>query len=110
MMLIARTFDTGALVDFKDQIDAVLVELDGFRLDRGGEAAAALVQLDDPVDVAANLGTGENLPRGEPDFGLDLVVLDALVALEHDAVDDRILANRDGQVAGLGAGDDDIGE
>ena len=33
-----------------------------------------------------------------------------LVALEDDAVDDRVLAHRDDQIAGVGAGDDDVGE
>ena len=33
-----------------------------------------------------------------------------LVALQDDAVDDRVLADRDDQIAGFRAGDDDVGE
>ena len=114
-MLVADDVDGAdlggrALDDFEHQVDAVLVELDDLGLDRGGEAPAALVQFDDPVDVAANLGAGEDLARGKPDLGLDLVVLDALVAFKDDAVDDRIFLDLDDQLAGVGAGDDDVGE
>ena len=42
--------------------------------------------------------------------GRDLVVLEAPVALEDDAVDDRILADLDDEVAGVDAGDLDVGE
>ena len=42
--------------------------------------------------------------------GVILSSLMRLVALEDDAVDDRILADLDDEVAGVGAGDDDVGE
>ena len=99
-----------ALGDLEHQVDAVLVELDDLGFDRGGEAALALVQFDDPVDVGADLRTGEDLARGKPDLGLDLVVLDPLVALQHDAVDDRIFAHLDDDRAGVGAEELDVGE
>ena len=40
----------------------------------------------------------------------DLVVLDALVAFKNDAVDDRIFADRNDQVAGFGPGDHNVSE
>ena len=86
------------LIDLEDDVDPVLVELDDLGLDLGGEAALAAIELDDPGDVGARLGAGEDLPRREPDLRADLVVLDALVALEDDAVDHRILAHLDGQM------------
>ena len=49
-------------------------------------------------------------PGLELDLGEDLVVLDPLVALQDDAVDDRVLADRDDEVAGFRARDDDVGE
>ena len=85
--------------DLEHDIDAVLAELHHLRLDGRGEAALALVQLDDPGDVGADLGTGEYLPRGELDLLGDLVVLDALVAFEDDTVDHRIFGHRDDHVA-----------
>ena len=99
-----------AFVDFEHQVDAVLVELDNLGIDGRGEAALALVQFDDPLDVGTDLRTGKDLARREPDFGGDLVRLDALVALEHDAVDDRVFLDRDHQIATVGARDDDVGE
>ena len=93
------------LVDLEHHIDAVLVELDDLRLDRGGVAALAAIELDDPGDVGAGARAGEDLPRRKPDFGQDLVVLDPPVALEHDPVDHRILAHLDDEIAGIGAGD-----
>ena len=51
-----------------------------------------------------------DLARSKLDLRRDLVVLDPLVALKDDAVDDRVLAHRNDQVAGVGAGDDDVGE
>ena len=107
-MLVADDVDGAdlglvALVDLEHQVDAVLVELDDLGFDRRGEAALALVQFDDPVDVGADLRAGEDLARGKPDLGLDLVVLDPLVALKDDAVDDRILAHLDDQIAPVSA-------
>src|SRR6185295_6721261 len=99
-----------AFVDLEHHVDAVLVELDDLRLDAGGIAALAAVELDDPGDIGAGPRAGEDLARRQPDFRRDLVVLDAAVALEDDAVDDRILADLDDEVAGVGAGDDDVGE
>ena len=40
-----------ALVDLEHEIDAVLVELDDLGLDRGGEAAAAAIEVEDALDV-----------------------------------------------------------
>jgi hypothetical protein len=72
MMLIWRTLDLGPS-DFEHDIDAVLVEHDHLRFDRSGEAALPLVQFDDPGDVGANLGPGEDLARRQLDLGEDLV-------------------------------------
>ena len=47
-----------ALVDLEHHIDAVLVELDDLRLDPGGVAALAPIELDDPGDVGADRGCG----------------------------------------------------
>ena len=105
-MLVADDVDRAdlgevALVDLEHDVDAVLVELDDLGLDARGEAALAAIQLEDPVDVGARRRAGEDLPRRELDLRRDLVVLEALVALEDDAVDDRIFAHVDDQVAGL---------
>ena len=99
-----------AFVDLEHDIDAVLVELDDLGLDARREAALAAIEFEDPVDVGANRAAGEDLPRRELDLRRDLVVLEALVALKDDAVDDRVFAHVDDQVAGLGAADRHVGE
>src|SRR6185503_12044967 len=99
-----------AFVDLEHHIDAVLLELDDLRLDGGGEAALAAIELDDAGDVGARLGAGEDLPGRQLDLRVDLVFLDPFVALEDDPVDHRIFADLDDEVAGIGAGDLDVGE
>ena len=85
----------GPFVDLEHNIDAVLVELHHFRLDAGGKATLALVELNDAGHVSADLRTREYLARGEPDFRIDLVFLDPLVALQQNPVDHRILDDLD---------------
>src|SRR5204863_3040736 len=91
-------------------VDAILVELDDLRFDTRGESALAAVQLEDPIDVGANRASGEDLARRQLDLWRDLVVLEALVALKNDAVDDRIFADVDDQLASFRSGDGYIGE
>ena len=81
----------GPFGDFIDDIDAVLIQHHHLGLYRSGKPALALVQLDNPGHVGANLGAGENLPRGKLDLGRDLVFLETLVALKNDPVNDRVL-------------------
>src|SRR5215207_681070 len=99
-----------ALVDLEHEVDAVLLEVDHLRLDLSGEAALALVKLDDPLDVGPDLRPSEDFAGLELDLGKDLVVLDALVALKDDPVDDRVFLHSDDDVPGLGARDHDVRE
>src|SRR4029079_7108869 len=99
-----------ALVDLEDDIDAVLVELNDLRVDARGESTLAAIQFEDAVDVGANRAAREDLPRRELNLRRDLVLLEALVALEDDAVDDGILAHVDDEVTCLGAADRHVGE
>src|SRR6185503_12852893 len=101
-MLVADDVDAAharprPFVDLEDDVDAILVELDDLRLDAGAVAALAAVELDDPGNVGAGARAGEDLARRKPDLRRDLVVLDAPVALQDDAVDHRILADLDDQ-------------
>src|SRR5690606_7232648 len=99
----------GAFVDLENDVDAVLLELDALRLNRGGEAALALVELDNARNVGTNLRTGEDLARPEADFRKDLVALDPPVALQDDTVDDRVFLDLDGHIA-IVVADADVGE
>ena len=99
-----------ALVDLEHHVDAVLVELDDLGIDPRGESALSAIKFEDAVDIGANRAAREDLPRRELDLRRDLVVLEALVALEDDAVDDGVLADVDDEVARLGAADRDVGE
>src|SRR6185312_5360936 len=87
----AAHFGDGPFVDLEHQIDAVLRQADDLGIDRGGEAAAAAIQLDDAPHVALHLGAGEDLARLFLNFLIQRVVGQFAIALEHHAVDDRIL-------------------
>ena len=89
----------GPLGNLEHEVDAVLAQLDRLRLDGGGEPALTLVEFDDAGDVRADLRTREDLARGKLDFGNDLVVLEALVTFQNDAVDHRVLDHVDHHVA-----------
>ena len=96
-LLVAENVDLPNLrfrsfVDVENDIDAVLVELDDLGFDGCGEPALTLVKLDDPGNVGADFGARVDLARGKLDLGVDLLILEPLVAFEQDAVDDRILA------------------
>ena len=68
-------------------------------LDRRLAPALARVVLRDALDVALQLGVGQNPARlGLQDLEQD-VVLDLLVAADHDLVDDRILDDGDDKAA-----------
>ena len=93
----------GALVDLEHEIDAVVRQLDDLGLDADVEAAAAPIDLDEARDVRLHDRARKRAAFLRLDFGLELLVLDLLVALEGDAVDDRILDDRDDQPAALDA-------
>ncbi len=94
-------FGLWPFADFEHDIDAVLFEHHHFRFDRSGKAALALVQLDDAGNVGADFGTGEDLARGQFDFGQDLVFLEALVAFKDDAVDHRVFFDLNNHIAAI---------
>ncbi len=110
MMLIARTLDLSPSLISKIRSTRFWSSWTILGSTDRRESALAAIKLDDPVDVGADLGAGEDLARRKLDFRRDLVVLDPLVALKDDAVDHRVFANRDDQVAGIGAGDHDVRE
>ncbi len=99
-----------ALINLEHHVDPVLVELDDLGLDPRREAALPAIQFENSLDVRADRRAGEDLTRGKLDLGQDLVVLEPLVPLEDDAVDDRILADLDDEVAGARPGDRHVRE
>ncbi len=89
-----------ALGDLEHEIDAVLLELDDFRLDRRGEAALAAIDVEDALHVGLRAGAGEHRARLELDLGGQRRRIDLAVALEGDLIDDRVLDHgNDGSVA-----------
>ena len=95
--------------DLEHQVDAVLLQLDDLRLDGGGEAAVAAIQFEDALDVVLDLGAGVDHARPQLRLGLHLLVLEALVTLEGDAVDDGVLDDPHDQIGSVPA-DGDVGE
>ena len=90
-----------ALVDLEHEVDPVLVELDDLGLDLGRVAAVAAVELEDAADGVLHARAGVDHARPELDLGLETSVVEPLVALEGDAVDDRVLDHPDDQDVAL---------
>ena len=107
----ADPLDAGdvALVDLEHQIDAALLEPDDLRLDHGVVAAAAAIDREDALDVGLHARAGEDLAGLGLHFVAQLVVVDLLVALEGDAIDDRVLRHLHDQGRALHV-DHDVGE
>src|SRR5712671_6264942 len=80
-----------ALVDLEHQIDAAVGQVDDDRIDANVIAAAASIDLDDALDIGLHDWTRKRAALTRLDLKLELVVLDPRIALERDAVDDRIL-------------------
>ena len=98
-----------SFVNFKDDIDAVLVKLNQFRFNRSGKTALAFVKLNDASDVGTDFGTRIDLARRQFDLRLDLFILQPLVTFKDDTVDDRVFADFNRHIA-IGIADADIGE
>ena len=89
----------GAFGDFEDQIDAAVRQIDDLRNHGDVVAAAAAIDLDDALHVRLHDAARQRAALLRLDLGLELLVLDPGVALELDAVDDRILDHRDDDAA-----------
>ena len=89
-----------AFRDLEHEIDAVGRARDGLWLDPHVEAAAVLVEIDDPDHVGLHGRRDERAARLGLQLGGQLLVLEAFVALESDAIDERGFDHRDGQAVG----------
>src|SRR4029450_11537852 len=94
------------LGNLEHEIDAVVWQLDDLRFDANIETSAAAVHFDDAGGVGLHDGTRERAAFLRLDFRLELLVLDLFVALESDAVDDRIFRDGDDQRPALTVGTD----
>jgi hypothetical protein len=91
--------------DLEHDVHAVLVQRHHLRIDHRRETALAPVQFEDPADILPDRGARKDLARGELDLLGDLVALQRLVTLDDHAVDDRVLADAQHDVAIRNAGD-----
>ena len=98
-----------AFLDLKDQIDAIVRPLDDLRHHRDVETPVAMIDLDDALDVRLHRGARQGAACLGLDFLLQLLVLDARVALEGEPVDDRRFHHGDDEAA-AGLGDADVFE
>ncbi len=83
------------LVDLEYEVDAILLERDDLGVDGSGKAAVAAVKVEDALDVALHLGARVDDARLELNLGFERLVAELVVALEGDAVDDRVLHHPD---------------
>ena len=98
-----------ALVDGKDDIDAVVGKLLDPSFDLGAAAALRPVVFLDVENVRLQLGVGQHTARLQLDDRRQNVGFDLLVALEDHRIDDRVLDNRDNQHAAA-LDDADVGK
>ena len=93
------SFDTSlaALVDLEHQVNAVLRQPNDLRLDTCGKQSGTAVDRDDPLHIGLHTGAREHGARPQLHFLQEILVLDLAVALEIDAIDDRIFFDLDHQ-------------
>src|SRR5262249_42051942 len=92
-----------AFADLEDEIDAIVRQLDDLGIDADIEAAAAPIDLDQARHVGLHHGPRQRASLLRLDLRLELIVLDLLVALAGNAIDDRILDDREDEPAALHA-------
>ncbi len=98
-----------AFGDLEHQIDAVVRPVNDLRLDPHIIAAIAAIDFDDALHVRLHDRARQRAARFGLNLLAELLVLDALVALELDAADDGVLDDRDDHTVSL-EGRADVGE
>ena len=91
----------GPFGNLENNVYAVLVELNQFRLNDRRKAPLTLVKFNDARDIGAHFGSRINLARRKFDFGFNFVILDTLVAFKNDAVHHRVFAHLNYNRAGV---------
>ena len=86
-----------AFLDLEHQIDTVVRQFDDLRIDRHVEAAAAVIDLNDPLHIGLHHRFRQGAARLRLNFGLKLFVLGFFVTLEGDAIDHRVFDHADYQ-------------
>src|SRR3954469_6173607 len=80
-----------ALFDLENEVNAAVRQFDNLWIDGDVEAATATINLDDPLYVGLHLRTRQRTALLGLNLKLELLVLDAAVAFERNAIDDRTL-------------------
>ena len=84
-----------ALIDLEHDVDAVVLEIDDFRIDLRRVEALAAVDVENALHVRLHARARVDGAGLELDFGGQRVVLDLPVAFEGDPGDDRVLDHDD---------------
>ena len=98
-----------AFLDHVDQVDTAIRQIDGAEADLGGATAGAAVDFADALKIGLDDALAETAAGLRLDLGFERPLLDLLVPLEHDPVDQVVLANRHHR-PGAAARDLDVGE
>ena len=80
-----------AVVDLVYGIDAVLIEPDDLRIDAGVVVPALGIHIDDLLPVLLGQCRREHRTRAQLHLRAQLIVIQLVVALEGDAIDERVL-------------------
>src|SRR5579884_3961521 len=82
-------------MDLEDKVDAVLGKLDDLGIDAGRKVPVTAIEIEDAPHVAEHPGAGIDLTGPLFDLGGELLVGERMIALEGDAIDDRVFDDLD---------------
>ena len=86
-----------ALVDLEDEVDAVFGELDDLWLDGRSEPAVSAIQIEDALDISLHPRAGVNDAWAKLDLGIEILIVELVVAFEGDPIDDWVFYYLDDQ-------------
>src|SRR5215472_4769891 len=86
-----------ALVDLEDEIDTVLRKLNDLWFDGCSEPSVPTIKVEDPFDIVLDSRPSVDDARPQLDLGIEILVVELLIALKGNAIDDRVLDYFDDQ-------------
>src|SRR5262245_41483888 len=89
----------GPFADLEHEVDAVIGKLDDLRLDPNIVPSGSPVDFEDALDVGLHRCPRERAARFRLHLGVELLVLETLVALERHPIDDGGFNDRDDDLA-----------
>ena len=90
-----------AFLNFKNQIDAILIQLDNFGIDIDGKTSVTTIDLIEAHHIALNACTREHLAWTQLHFSLQLFIIQTIIPFKSNAIDDWVFFNLNNQSRAL---------